>query len=68
MDIDRTIAFEAGRDACLRNAPRRLNPYAEPALAQAWERGWLSQHEWMMLDLKWRASDRERRQGKVTDV
>lgn len=59
MTIESTRAFEAGRDACLRNAPRQLNPYAEQNLAQAWERGWLSQHEWMMLDLKWRASDRD---------
>jgi len=58
----RTRAFEAGRDACLRNAPRGINPYSgDVLLAQAWERGWLSQHDWMMLDLKWRASDREAR-------
>lgn len=49
--------FEAGRAACLRNTPKALNPYVGDN-AQSWERGWLSQHEWMMLDLKWRARDR----------
>ncbi len=54
------LAFDSGRDACRRGLPRSANAY-DPHYAShgEWDRGWLSMHEQMMLDLKERAAPKQ---------
>jgi hypothetical protein len=48
--------FEDGRSACRRGLAKADNPYGSQDVdrATAWLRGWLGQHEAMMLDLQGR--------------
>jgi ribosome modulation factor len=53
-DLDR--AFEDGRSACRRGLAKADNPYGvHDPRATAWLRGWLGQHEAMMMDLRGRS-------------
>ena len=52
------FAFDDGRRACLEGKGLHDNPYSPYyASHDAWKKGWLSMHEFMMLDLKEKKGD-----------
>lgn len=53
-DDERTLddIFQEGRGSCIYGSAKSDNPHERHSpRATAWERGWLSQHQEMMLDL-----------------